>query len=201
MPGGLKCFRENRGAVVEVGFSPLFRCRLAEIVNSGTRGPNQRGSGGLSRRRHLVIIECRALVVKVALWYNRDARVKVSRRPLFTAHGASAPVAQRIEHWPPEPGATVRVRPGVPEHLVFSAHPVDLLSADPLRFAASPHRTLPPACNRCDARFAAPRFSTRRRDAPGTFKHAGALPLRKVGHSLTKDDRGRALIPCEQVIA
>ncbi len=25
-----------------------------------------------------------------------------------------APVAQRIEHWPPKPGAAVRVRPGAP---------------------------------------------------------------------------------------
>ena len=34
----------------------------------------------------------------------------------------SAPVAQRIEHWPPEPGAWVRVPPGVPD-LIEDAPP------------------------------------------------------------------------------
>ena len=41
-----------------------------------------------------------------------------------------APVAQRIEHWPPEPGAAVRVRPGVPNNFYYSyelAYPPFLL--------------------------------------------------------------------------
>ena len=33
-----------------------------------------------------------------------------------------APVAQRIEHWPPEPGAAVRVRPGAPPHRLTRSH-------------------------------------------------------------------------------
>ena len=34
-----------------------------------------------------------------------------------------APVAQWIEHWPPEPGAWVRVPPGVPVNLYLTIRP------------------------------------------------------------------------------
>ncbi len=51
-----------------------------------------------------------------------DAGYCYSRVPWFTANWPvernRAPVAQRIEHWPPEPGAWVRVPPGVPDHFV-----------------------------------------------------------------------------------
>ena len=56
-----------------------------------------------------------------------DAGYCYSQVPWFTANWPvernRAPVAQRIEHWPPEPGAWVRVPPGVPGHIVDRTGP------------------------------------------------------------------------------